>query len=94
MTKKNRYKNTLLSFISRNRFFSTALVICFLSLFIISARLIHVYIQNKNFVDFNKEGLVSSGNKKLDVLMEIPLKNETEKNCWQEDSGMTSSSAN
>lgn len=88
MTKKNRYKNTLLSFISRNRFFSTALVICFLSLFIISARLIHVYIQNKTFVDFSKEGLVSSGNKKLDVLMEIPLKNETEKNCWQEDSGI------
>ncbi len=57
MTKKNRYKNTLLSFISKN-------------------------------------GISSSGNEKLDVILEIPLKNETEKNCWQEDSGMMSSSAN
>ena len=87
MQKKIRCKNSVLLFIIRNKFVSTAVIIAALSFLFIHSMAIYIYFQNKAYVTFTRTNESVSGNKNLDVTMEIPLKNENEKNCWQEADG-------
>ena len=87
MKKKIRRKSSIWLFIIRNKFVSTALIISAISFLFIHSMAIYIYFQNKVYVTFTRTNDSVSGNKNLDVTMEIPLKNETEKNCWQESDG-------
>ena len=87
MQTKIRHKNSILFFIRKNKFISVAGVISLLSFLFILYMLVHVFFQNKAYVSYIRENGSVSGNKDLDISMEIPLKNETDKNCWQESNG-------
>ena len=87
MQTKIRHKNSILFFIRKNKFISVAGVISLLSFLFILYMLVHVFFQNKTYVSYIRENGSVSGNKDLDISMEIPLKNDTEKNCWQESNG-------
>lgn len=87
MQKKVRHKKSLLVFLRKNNLISVALIVFSLSLIFIVGRSIHIFIQNKTVITYRKDGTSVSGNKNLDIEMEIPLKNETERNCWQEGDG-------
>lgn len=87
MQKKVYHKNSLLAFIIKNKLTSVALIVFFLSLFVIVCMYVWIFFQNKIVVSYSKNGSLVGGNKNLNVIMEIPLKNETEKNCWQEGDG-------
>ncbi|MBR6078974.1 MAG: HD domain-containing protein [Treponema sp.] len=87
MQTKIRHKNSILFFIRKNKFISVAGVISLLSFLFILYMLVHVFFQNKTYVSYIRENGSVSGNKDLDISMEIPLKNEKDKNCWQESNG-------
>lgn len=87
MQTKIRHKNSILFFIRKNKFISVAGVISLLSFLFILYMLVYVFFQNKTYVSYIRENGSVSGNKDLDISMEIPLKNDTEKNCWQESNG-------
>ncbi len=87
MQTKIHHKNSILFFIRKNKFISVAGVISLLSFLFILYMLVYVFFQNKTYVSYIRENGSVSGNKDLDISMEIPLKNDTDKNCWQEANG-------